>query len=129
MTIKIPNETGESENSYRTVCNRNYTKIALCMSVLITLVGLIATFGLTIPFQSNDDEISKCKVAQFLNLTRNAPHFRYCQSGINLALNDTLNHIHDQMQSVLTSKFQSSGNVSKVILNHIVCLLITKANP
>jgi hypothetical protein len=110
----------------------HYKKIALSTSIILTLIGLITTITLSLPpgynstTHNNDDEISKCQLIEFLNIPMEEPNFRFCQTGINLDLKDTLAEIETQMQTSIVSKFYTNENITKIVLNHIICLLVSK---
>jgi hypothetical protein len=112
-------------NIYQMTLKKHYTKIALIISMVITIVGLATSVHFSKSTTDQDYNESLCKMAEFLNIPAMGPKLRFCQSGQNIHLNETINNIHSQINNDIISKFHSSENISNLVLNHIICILVT----
>jgi hypothetical protein len=103
----------------------HYSKYALIVSIIITLLTLITTIHFSIESNTAIDSsnYSDCKMSDFLNLPATGPRFRYCQTGLNTNVNETIKDIQYQLNTNIISK---NGNIS---LNHIICILMVKKDP
>jgi hypothetical protein len=113
------------ENIYHMTLKKHYTKIALIISMLITIMGLATTVYFSQTTTEHDYNESLCKMSEFLNISATGPKLRFCQSGQNINLNETIKDIQTQVTNDIISKFHSSENISNLVLNHIICILVT----
>jgi hypothetical protein len=112
-------------NIYQMMLKKHYTKIALIISMVITIMGLVTTMNFSKPTTEHDFNESLCKMSEFLNISAMGPKLRFCQSGQNINLNETINNIHSQINNDIISKFHPIENISNLVLNHIICILVT----
>jgi hypothetical protein len=112
----------DDQNLYRTYLNKNYKLIGLGLTLIITIAGLITTITLSRDFT----EDGACQIVKFLSDPPDGQQIRFCYTGVNLHINESLQQIREQTQKAMVSKFQN-GNAS-LIFNHIVCLLLNNTD-
>jgi hypothetical protein len=115
--------TMSDQSIYRPNLNKNYKIIGLGLTLIITILGLITTITLSREFTKD----GPCQIAEFLAIPPEGQQIRFCYTGINLHINESLEQIRDQSQKAMLSKFQN-GNNSLILFNHIVCLLLNNTD-